>query len=158
MGRNSSQYLVVSFRRLTLLLSLMIICLATAGIAFTQLAGAQNSQKAAVQVMSTAGSDSAASSGVVYPPTRKVDHVDTYFGTAVADPYRWLEDENAPETASWVAAENKVTFAYLDKLAYRPQIKTRLEKLYNYPRISAPSRRGEWFFFSKNDGLQNQSV
>jgi prolyl oligopeptidase len=159
MRRNSSQYLGVSSQRLTLLLSLLITCLATGAIAFTQLAGAQNSQKAAAQVMTAAASDSGnSSSGIVYPPTKKVDHVDTYFGTAVPDPYRWLEDENSPETASWVEAENKVTFAYLDKLAYRPLLKTRLEKLYNYPRISAPSRRGEWFFFSKNDGLQNQSV
>src|SRR4030095_7162247 len=159
MRRNSSQYSGVSSQRLTLLLSLLIICLATGAFAFTQLAGAQTSQKAAAQVMTAATSDSgSSSSGIVYPPTKKVDHVDTYFGTAVPDPYRWLGDENSPETASWVEAENKVTFAYLDKLAYRPLLKTRLEKLYNYPRISAPSRRGEWFFFSKNDGLQNQSV
>jgi prolyl oligopeptidase len=95
---------------------------------------------------------------IQYPETRKSDHVDTYFGVQVADPYRWLEDENSPETAKWVADQNAVTFAYLDKIPYRRQIKDRLTKLFNYPRYSAPSRRGDYFFFSKNDGLQNQSV
>jgi prolyl oligopeptidase len=93
-----------------------------------------------------------------YPKTRKVDHVDTYFGTRIADPYRWLEDDNSAETAQWVTEENRVTFAYLEKIPFRARIKERLEKLYNYPKYSAPSRRGEYFFFSKNDGLQNQSV
>jgi prolyl oligopeptidase len=95
---------------------------------------------------------------IQYPETRKSDQVDTYFGVQVADPYRWLEDENSPETAKWVADENAVTFAYLEKIPYRLPIKDRLTKLYNYPRYSAPSRRGDYFFFSKNDGLQNQSV
>jgi prolyl oligopeptidase len=93
-----------------------------------------------------------------YPQTRKVDHVDTYHGVKVADPYRWLEDDNSPETARWVEEQNKVTFAYLDKIPYRAKLKERLEQLYNYPKISAPFRRGEYYFFSKNDGLQNQSV
>ncbi len=93
-----------------------------------------------------------------YPQTRKVDHVDTYHGTSVPDPYRWLEDDNSAETAQWVEAENKVTFAYLDKIPYRAELKKRLETLYNYPKYGAPSRKGEYFFFSKNDGLQNQSV
>ena len=81
-----------------------------------------------------------------------------YFGTKVADPYRWLEDDNAPEVAAWVEAQNKVTFGYLDSISFRPQLRKRLEKLLNYPRFGAPSRRGEYFFFSKNDGLQNQNV
>jgi prolyl oligopeptidase len=93
-----------------------------------------------------------------YPKTRKVDHTDTYHGSAVADPYRWLEDDNSAETAAWVEAENKVTFAYLDRIPFRAQLKARLEKLYDYPKYSAPSRKGEHFFFSKNSGLQNQSV
>ena len=93
-----------------------------------------------------------------YPETRKSDHVDTYFGAQVADPYRWLEDENSPETAKWVTDQNKVTFGYLEKIPYRTQIKERLARLQNYPRYTAPSRRGQYFFFSKNDGLQNQSV
>ncbi len=95
---------------------------------------------------------------LTYPETKRGDVVDTYFGTKVPDPYRWLEDDNAPEVAAWVEAENKVTFGYLDKIAYRPQLKERLTKLLNYPKFSAPTRRGENFIFSKNDGLQNQSV
>jgi len=95
---------------------------------------------------------------VLYPETKKVDVVDTYFGTTVADPYRWMEDDNSPEVAAWVAAENKVTFGYLDKISYRPQLKDRLTKLLNYPKFGSPTRRGDWFIFSKNDGLQNQSV
>lgn len=93
-----------------------------------------------------------------YPVAKKVDHVDNYFGAKVADPYRWLEDENSGETAEWVQEENKVTFGYLEKIPYRAEVKDRLEKLYNYPKYTAPSRRGEYYFFSKNDGLQNQSV
>jgi len=93
-----------------------------------------------------------------YPKTRKVDHKDTYFGTVVAEPYRWLEDDNSPETARWVEEQNKVTFAYLAKIPYRAQIRKRIEDLYNYPKHGSPFRRGEHFFFTKNDGLQNQSV
>jgi uncharacterized protein (UPF0248 family) len=93
-----------------------------------------------------------------YPATRKVDHVDTYHGTTVADPYRWLEDDNAPETAKWVEAQNQVTFGYLERIPYRARLKARLETLYNYPKYSVPFRKGEYFFFRKNDGLQNQSV
>ena len=100
----------------------------------------------------------AAAQKIQYPQTRTVEHFDTYFGERVADPYRWLEEENAPETARWVEEQNKVTFAYLEKIPYRAAIKARLEKLYNYPRIGAPSRRGDYYIFSKNDGLQNQSV
>src|SRR5215510_2076541 len=94
----------------------------------------------------------------IYPNTKRVDQVDTYFGTPVADPYRWLEDENSPETATWVQQQNKVTFNYLEKIPYRSQVKSRLETLVNYPRYSAPSRNGDYFFFTKNDGLQNQAV
>lgn len=93
-----------------------------------------------------------------YPQTRKVDQVDDYHGTKVADPYRWLEDDNSAETAKWVEAENKVTFGYLDKIPYRAEVKKRLEQLYNYPKYTAPFRKGELLFYMKNDGLQNQSV
>ncbi len=93
-----------------------------------------------------------------YPQTHKGDQVDDYHGTKVADPYRWLEDDNSVETAKWVEAENKVTFAYLDKIPYRSQVKQRLEQLYNYPKYTAPFRKGDLLFFTKNDGLQNQSV
>jgi prolyl oligopeptidase len=97
-------------------------------------------------------------SPIKYPETKKVETVDDYFGTKVPDPYRWLEDDRSPDVAAWVEAQNKVTYAYLDQISYRAAIKDRLLKLYNYPKYSAPSRRGEWFFSQKNDGLQNQFV
>ncbi len=109
-------------------------------------------------IAGTVGLAAAGAQRLQYPETRKSDHVDTYFGVQVADPYRWLEDESSPETAKWVADENKVTFGYLEKIPYRQQVQQRLKQLYDYPRYNAPSRRGEHFFFSKNDGLQNQSV
>ena len=93
-----------------------------------------------------------------YPDTKRVDQVDTYFGEKVADPYRWLEDETAASTTEWVEDQNKVTFGYLDQIPYRADVRARIEQLYNYPRYGAPFRRGEYFFFSRNDGLQNQSV
>ncbi len=99
-----------------------------------------------------------AAQGLQYPQSRRVDHVDTYHGTQVPDPYRWLEDDKSPETAAWVEAQNKVTYAYLEKIPYRAQLKARLESIYNYAKYSAPSRKGDYFFFRKNDGLQNQSV
>jgi prolyl oligopeptidase len=95
---------------------------------------------------------------LVYPQTKKVDVVDDYHGTQVADPYRWLEDDNAPEVKAWVGEQNQVTRAYLDGIACRGPIARRLEELFNYPRYSAPFRVGEYYFFAKNDGLQNQSV
>ena len=97
-------------------------------------------------------------SKITYPESKKVDQVDDYFGTKVADPYRWLEDETSAETKAWVDAQNAVTFAYLDKIPYREKLKARLTQLFNYPRISAPFHRGDTYFFTKNDGLQNQSV
>ena len=95
---------------------------------------------------------------IVYPESKKIEHVDTYFGVKVSDPYRWLEDETSAETKAWVDSQNKVTFAYLEKIPYREKLKARLTELLNYPRINAPFRRGDTYFFSKNDGLQNQSV
>ena len=95
---------------------------------------------------------------VTYPETKKVDTVDTYFGTQVKDPYRWLEDDRSPETEAWVKAENKVTHAYLDKIPYRKQLKERLSKLWNYEKIGAPFKEGDYTYFYKNDGLQNQYV
>ena len=95
---------------------------------------------------------------IVYPGSKKVEVVDDYFGTKVADPYRWLEDETSAETKAWIEEQNRVTFGYLDKIPYREKLKARLTQLYNYPRISAPFRRGDTYFFTKNDGLQNQSV
>ena len=93
-----------------------------------------------------------------YPETRKVDHTDEYFGTKVADPYRWLEDDNSDETKAWVKEENKLTFAYLDSISFRNAIKERITNLWNYPKQSSPSKYGDFYLYSKNDGLQNQSV
>ena len=93
-----------------------------------------------------------------YPPTKKVDHVDTYHGTKVPDPYRWLEDDTSAETAAWVEAQNKVTFPYLEKIPFRQQLHKRVTELNNYEKYSAPSRKGPYFFFRKNEGLQNQAV
>jgi len=95
---------------------------------------------------------------ITYPETKKDDVVDDYFGTKVPDPYRWLEDEKSAETKAWVEDQNRVTFAYLDKIPYREKLKARLTQLFNYPRINAPFHRGDTYFFTKNDGLQNQSV
>lgn len=93
-----------------------------------------------------------------YPATRQADTVDSYFETKVADPYRWLEDDRSEETAAWVKAQNKVTFDYLAQISYRDQIKQRLEALWNYEKVGTPSKEGDYNYFSKNDGLQNQSV
>ena len=99
-----------------------------------------------------------AQSSLLYPDSRTVDHVDTYHGVTVPDPYRWLEDDTSADTAKWVEAQNKVTFGYLEKIPFRVQLTDRLKQLYNYAKYSAPSRKGDYFFFRKNDGLQNQSV
>ncbi len=100
----------------------------------------------------------ASSQSLNYPNTRKSDQADDYHGVKVADPYRWLEDDNSAETAAWVKAENEVTFGYLEKIPYRAQVKRRLEQLYNYTRYTPPIHRGEYYIFSKNNGLQNQNV
>ncbi|GJM32458.1 MAG: prolyl endopeptidase [Saprospiraceae bacterium] len=93
-----------------------------------------------------------------YPETQSVDQVDNYNGTEVADPYRWLESDTSEATAQWVKAQNEVTSGFLEKIPYREKIEERLTELINYPRLSSPFRAGEYYFFYKNDGLQNQSV
>ncbi|QDT08987.1 Prolyl endopeptidase precursor [Planctomycetes bacterium K23_9] len=93
-----------------------------------------------------------------YPATKTVDVVDDYFGNQVSDPYRWLEDTESDETAAWIAAQNKVTQSYLESLPQREEMRARLEKLWNYERFGLPRRRGETYFYSHNDGLQDQSV
>lgn len=103
-------------------------------------------------------SPSAVGQDLQYPDTRKIDHSDDYHGTKVSDPYRWLEDDNSPETLEWVKQENAVTFGYLDKIPYRSAVHHRLEELYNYAKYTSPFRRGNLYFFFKNDGLQNQNV
>ncbi len=95
---------------------------------------------------------------IEYPETRKEPVTDVYHGTAVVDPYRWLEDDNAPETEAWVEAQNRVTFAYLESIPERAAISNRLKELWNFERWGTPSRRGDRYFVSRNDGLQNQSV
>ena len=95
---------------------------------------------------------------VNYPTTAKVDTVTTYFGTDVPDPYRWLEDDRSSETESWVAEQNKTTFGYLENIPFRKDLKNRLEKLWNYEKLGSPFKRGDYTYFYKNDGLQNQYV
>ncbi len=99
-----------------------------------------------------------AQSPLSYPPTRKADVVDDFFGTQVADPYRWLEDDNSAETKAWVEAQNKVTFAYLEQIPQRAKIRERLTKLWNYERYGTPSKKGRLTFYTHNSGLQNQAV
>lgn len=92
-----------------------------------------------------------------YPEARRQDTVDNYHGTEVADPYRWLEDVESAETAAWVAAENKLTFGYLEAIPARQTIRKRLTELWNYERYGHPIERDARYFFAHNDGLQNQS-
>jgi prolyl oligopeptidase len=93
-----------------------------------------------------------------YPVAKKVDQTDNYHGTVIADPYRWLEDANSAETKAWVDAENKVTQDYLAAIPQRDGIRERLTQLWNYERYSAPYKEGGRYFYSRNDGLQNQAV
>lgn len=93
-----------------------------------------------------------------YPDTKKVDTVDNYYGTKVPDPYRWLEDDNSQETAKWVEKQNELTQNYLSQISFRDDIKERLTEIWNYEKYSSPRKKGDYYFFSKNDGLQEQSV
>ena len=95
---------------------------------------------------------------IKYPVSKKVDQTDEYFGVQVADPYRWLEDDNSEETAEWVKAENTVTNAYLSQIPFRDKIVDRLTEIWNYPRYRTPEKKGEYYYFRKNNGLQNQDV
>jgi prolyl oligopeptidase len=95
---------------------------------------------------------------ITYPPTRKGDIVDDHHGTKVADPYRWLEDVDSPETRAWVEAQNRVTFAFLEQIPERERIRRRLTELWDYPKYGPPFKKGGRYFFFKNSGLQNQSV
>jgi len=157
MKRNSFASLFSSFQRAFLPVALVALVLSIFSASrLTESSSAQTGQKISTAPAGASGNGSRA---VVYPETKKGDTVDDYFGTKVADPYRWLEaDANVPEVAAWVEAQNKVTFSYLEKIPFRQKIKDRLTQLFNYPRYSAPARRGEYFFYTKNDGLQNQSV
>jgi len=97
-------------------------------------------------------------SKVKYPETKKSEVVDTYFGVQVQDPYRWLEDEKSEEVASWVQAQNKVTFDYLNRIPFRNAIKERLTSLWDYTIMYSPFTKGDKTFFFKREGLQNQGV
>jgi len=109
-------------------------------------------------VSSTVASFGQNQKAIDYPRTAKTTTSDTYFDTKVNDPYRWLEDDKSAETAEWVKAENAVTFDYLSKIPFRDAIKQRMEKLWNYEKISAPFKEGNYTYYYKNNGLQNQSV
>ena len=99
-----------------------------------------------------------AQSTIEYPNAKVVDQVDDYFGTKVSDPYRWLEDPSSNDTKGWIAAQNRITGAYLDTIPERSRLRARLTELWNYEKYSAPFREGNNYFYYKNDGLQNQSV
>ncbi|SHM70759.1 prolyl oligopeptidase family serine peptidase [Flavobacterium chilense] len=110
-----------------------------------------------LMALTTAGI-SFAQNKIQYPQTKKGETVDVYFDTKVSDPYRWLEDDKSAETGAWVKAQNEVTYGYLDKIPFRDELKKRMEKLWNYEKISAPFVEGKFTYYSKNNGLQNQSV
>ena len=103
-------------------------------------------------------SDSDGNTSIKYPVTNQVEIVDEYHGRKVEDPYRWLEDTESDQTAAWVAAQNEVTDRYLQSIPARAAMKERLEKLWNYERYDLPRRKGSTYFYTHNDGLQNQSV
>ncbi|NOK59033.1 MAG: Prolyl endopeptidase [Chloroflexi bacterium AL-W] len=94
----------------------------------------------------------------IYPNTPQVDVVDTYHGTTIRDPYRWLEDDRSADTQGWIAEQNNRTRAFLDDIAARESIKARLTKIWDYPKYSVPYKRSGRYFFAKNDGLQNQAI
>src|SRR4051812_14331785 len=112
----------------------------------------------AVTVEHLLAADVAKSNGTSYPPGPKADVVEDYHGTKVADPYRPLEDPDSPPTRSWIAAENEITFAYLNQIAARRPLKERLTKLWDYEKFSVPFKEGDRYFYLRNSGLQNQSV
>ncbi|WP_233550054.1 prolyl oligopeptidase family protein [Flavobacterium sp. 120] len=95
---------------------------------------------------------------VIYPTTSKGEIVDVYFDTKLSDPYRWLEDDKSAETGAWVKAQNEVTYGYLAQIPFRDALKSRMEKLWNYEKIGAPFKEGNFTYYYKNNGLQNQSV
>src|SRR6476660_5331102 len=103
-------------------------------------------------------STTALAQNLTYPASRKDPVVDDYHGTKVEDPYRWLEDDNSEETKAWVKAQNKVTFDFLQAIPQRESLRARLEKVWNYERMGLPSEYGGRWFFTRNSGLQNQSV
>jgi len=129
-----------------------IVCLFVTGVLIIGSANlharAQNSTGTSQQMMKTN----------TYPVARKSDQIDDYHGVKVADPYRWLEDLDSEETRTWVEAENKLSFAFLEAIPARASIKERLTKLWNYEKYGVPNKEGSRYFYTRNSGLQNQSV
>jgi prolyl oligopeptidase len=154
--KKNDQKITLSVRRS--LVAFLFVATLLAAAAIAPIVSRSRAQSVAPSTASATGVATSKDPKLVYPESKKGDQVDDYFGTKVADPYRWLEDDRTPEVQSWIEAQNKVTFAYLDRIPYRDKLKARLTELYNYPRISAPFHRGDTYFFTKNDGLQNQSV
>ncbi len=111
-----------------------------------------------ILMFSCKNTDAPKTAKLKYPATKKVDTITNYFGTDVKDPYRWLEDDMSDETAAWVSAENETTFGYLSQIPYREALKNRLEKLWNYEKVGSPFIEGDYTYFYKNNGLQNQYV
>ncbi len=103
-------------------------------------------------------SEKALSDRFEYPAARRGDQTDDYHGVKVADPYRWLEDPDSPETRKWIDAENELTFSYLKRIPEREGIEEQLTKLWNYEKYGVPEQHGGRYFYTRNDGLQNQSV
>lgn len=131
----------------------VLVCLFAAAIfvavPFLPGAGAQNSTTGVTQQMIKTNN---------YPPARKSDQVDDYHGVKVADPYRWLEDLDSEETRTWVEAQNKLSFGFLESVPARAALKNRLTKLWNYEKYGIPFREGQRYFYTRNSGLQNQAV
>ncbi len=94
----------------------------------------------------------------IVPKTKKVDVIDNYFGTEIPDPYRWLEDDMSEETTAWVKAQNEVTFAYLEEIPFRNQLKVRMSEIWNYPKMGTPGKEAGYYVYSYNTGLQNQDI
>lgn len=125
---------------------------------FLFLAACGHQQVADKPVQQASGITAHTATLLPYPETHRGDVVDVYFGTEVPDPFRWLEDDLSDETKAWVVAQNEVTFNYLDQIPFRDRIRDRLREHWNYERISAPFKRGDYYYFYRNDGLQNHSV
>ena len=129
--------------------SIALVFMAIAGVSLFSRVRAQSSAAGVTQQMIKSTN---------YPLARKTDQVDDYHGTKVADPYRWLEDLDSQETRNWVEEENKLSFGFLEAIPARASIKARLTKLWNYEKYGAPFKEGNRYFYTRNSGLQNQSV
>jgi prolyl oligopeptidase len=112
----------------------------------------------AVLLAAAAAFHTTMAASITYPPTEKIAHTDTYFGTPIEDPYRWLEDDNSAATKAWVTRQNALTFGWLAKIPYRADVLTRIRAISNHAKYSAPFTKNGKVYFYKNDGLQNQSV